>query len=216
MLMMSWCSVSSRAKPDCRGRNSVWTKAKTALNLHHQLLSWKLGVHLHVVGGENQFHMPIRLIPSLWDTEKPSTESSPNDAPEREVCSASSLGWSDVDLKRPARFLLAMERRIGERREESLQLRNYKWERSCSRDLILTRYCVAVWAQSTKQKRDFNSFPTTSAGGTLKYWFAKCQWYRACSRLRGERRNSAARSRWAWSEAALQPEQGASDKDAPI
>lgn len=59
--------------------------------------------------------------PFFVNTEKPSTESSPNDALEIEVCLASSLEWRGVDLKRLARVPPVMEGCMGEREEESLQ-----------------------------------------------------------------------------------------------
>lgn len=122
VFMMSWCSVSSQAKPDCAERIRVWTKAKTALNLHHQLLSWKsLGCSFTCSRREKSIPHADSVDPFFVDTEKPSTESSPNDALEIEVCLASSSEWRGVDLKRPARFLPVMEGGMGERGEESLQ-----------------------------------------------------------------------------------------------
>lgn len=156
----SWRSVSSQAKPDCGERIRVWTKAKTALNLHHQLLSWKsLGCSFTCSEREKSIAHADSVDPFFVDTENPSTESSPNDAPEIGVCFASSSGWREVDLKRPERFLLVSQRE----REGSLQLQNLQRRRG----FIPTPYCATVPAQSNKQKLDFNSFPTTTSTAPL-------------------------------------------------
>lgn len=163
--VISWCSVSSQAKPDCGERIRVWTKAKTALNLHHQLLSWKsLGCSFTCSQREKSIPHADSVDPFFVDTENPSTESSPNDAPEIGVCLASSSGWREVDLKRPARSLLVCRREW----EESLQPQNLQQATGseklvAGRGVIPTSYCVTVPAQSNKQKLDFKSFPTTSA-----------------------------------------------------